>query len=83
MTSATTPARELTEWFPADVKPVHIGYYEVKRGGGICPSFGIHQLRWTGSEWQYACDLGFSHKGGFARMDSASGDKWRGLRSPA
>lgn len=60
---------ELTPWFPADVKPVRVGYYEIDWYGdgnmrGLSPDY------WDGKQW---------------RLFGPSGDifvgapSWRGL----
>lgn len=39
-----------TPWFPSDVTPVHVGYYEVRYSGDV----GSHDfLFWNGDRWQY------------------------------
>lgn len=62
-----------TPWFPASVKPVHVGVYEVSylRDAGV-----IKRRRWTGQRWerldQPHCVFGIT-----------MGDKWRGLAQPS
>lgn len=69
-----------TEWFPGDVKPVRAGEYEVFR-----PGFELipceHMLRWNGSSWEYAYELGECDDGDHASMSSDC--RWRGLQEPA
>lgn len=40
--------KKLTPWFPADVKPVHAGVYEIKDSNRPCYAF------WRGDGWGYA-----------------------------
>lgn len=72
-----------TPWFPAGIRPVHPGVYEVHRSGGFCESFGVHKLRWVADHWEYEYPLGISSKGDFASMTDRTGDQWRGLTEPA
>lgn len=67
-----------TEWFPADVKPVHVGIYEVQNmyGWDHPPLFNY----WTGERWTGAmikiCDLiTLPDPMNFAVQDRV----WRGL----
>lgn len=71
-----------TPWFPAEVRPVHEGFYEVKRGlhvHNVYPKNSI--LKFDGYEWRHT---EHSSNGlfvdGFAQM--SVGDKWRGLAEP-
>ena len=65
----TKPAKqELTEWFPADVKPVHVGWYQASVS---CQENGP-ALWWNGVEWDF---LDFR---GVAQIQDRY---WRGLRS--
>lgn len=43
-----------TEWFPADVKPVHVGWYECKsnKGNTVCG----FKWWWNGSYWTMKLD---------------------------
>lgn len=72
-----------TEWFDADIDPVHVGEYECVRFGGMCEQFGVHRLHWNGEKWTYVQALGMSSAGDFALMLGSSGDKWRGLARDA
>ena len=71
---------KLTPWFPADVKPVHEGDYEVKRyrSGGF-GKMRPHRLTWDGEDWRYAHDFEKARKSDFASMKASDGDMWRGL----
>lgn len=76
--------RELTDWFPADVKPVWHGVYETRS-----PVFGFDvgwYSYWDGDKWGRA----FAHTGAIGQANefrdyvSCCQDRpWRGLRSPA
>lgn len=60
----------LTPWFPAEVKPVHVGFYQA--------SIFAHEegpiMWWTGKEWEWVDEDGIA--------SPASQDRfWRGLRS--
>ncbi|CAE6713215.1 hypothetical protein R75461_01157 [Paraburkholderia nemoris] len=53
-TTTHARARELTGWFPADVKPVHVGVYHV-RYPSTMPSLGkFLWARWNGEFWTAA-----------------------------
>jgi hypothetical protein len=77
MTTATrTHARELTEWYSADVKPVHVGVYET--------AFDIHVgfCHWNGRQWgnQYLT----LERADMLKVWPGNQDKaWRGLKEPA
>lgn len=67
---------QLTPWFPAEVKPVHVGLYQT--------TFGVIKIGWSywdGKKW----GLEFPQKR-MAKFHSPGTDgnqykKWRGLRS--
>jgi hypothetical protein len=71
-----------TKWFPADVKPVHVGVYEVQNMyGSDLPNLFNY---WTGKRWTGAmeriCDLIMSP----SPMNFAVQDRvWRGLTEAA
>lgn len=73
-----------TPWFCASVKPVRVGYYEVKRYkiGRTFP--GRTTLLWSGSSWQHTehSSAGM-FPGSRAEMSKHDGDKWRGLLKEA
>ncbi|HDR9036074.1 TPA: hypothetical protein QDB07_003582 [Burkholderia vietnamiensis] len=64
----------LTEWFPGNVIPERIGWYECMFLGGC----GRVMLFWTGSKWTN------TPSGGWAPVRSTfgifRGDSWRGLK---
>jgi hypothetical protein len=69
-----------TQWFPADVKPVHIGVYECERWE---QGFRMvkRKLHWSGAGWSYSVkvpEYGLS-AGHHAAMFPNQGDRWRGL----
>jgi hypothetical protein len=65
--------QELTPWFPADIKPVHVGWYNV---GVHCLGF-FHESGsnwwWDGESW-----LAYPHAG---KPSIRQDRKWRGLVS--
>lgn len=67
-------SKKLTDWFPADVKPVHIGVYETN-----AVTHGVYQ-KWDGEKWCTYCPSVRS-----ANMPANSNEseyqnvKWRGL----
>ena len=69
-----TTTKELTDWFPGDLKPVRKGVYERRSIAGRY-SF------WTGSRW---C-MGFTYMDEVSGSKAASsfdqGALWRGLTS--
>lgn len=82
--TTTTPAREheLTDWFPAEIKPVHVGIYHV-RYPSTMPSLGSFLwAKWTGEFWTAA-----EEKFGWVEKDFNEGGvqqkEWRGLKEPA
>ena len=60
---------ELTDWFPADVRPVRAGWYDY-RG----PGWEQSRIFWTGG-----C-FGYWIGPNFVTLCSDIGDQWRGLR---
>lgn len=56
--------QQRTPWFPASVKPVHVGRYEYRIGGVTL------KLHWTGKTWRTS---------GGRRMSVWPDDQWRGL----
>lgn len=42
--------KKLTEWFPADVKPVHVGWYHT-RSGGTSAAGSPWNWWWSGKYW--------------------------------
>lgn len=60
---------KLTPWYPASVKPVRPGVYEVHFDRDCAISF----KRWTGRRWVW---LEIALRSDFGRKP---GDKWRGL----
>lgn len=64
-----------TDWFPADVRPAHVGYYEVCYADDAT---GTEFLYWSGERWQYKENLEQAPLWGFSREES-----WRGLAKGA
>lgn len=81
------PRKELTDWYPADVKPVRVGVYEAcmevftDRFGTYHIEFGF--AKWDGNRW------GPMHTDPSAANELitwATGSQrkgWRGLKEPA
>lgn len=65
------PKQTLTQWFPADVKPVHVGVYEYQYGFTTFKFIAF----WDGRNFIIA-DKSQSH--GY-RLECQEGDQWRGL----
>lgn len=71
----TTP--KLTPWFPASVKPVHVGVYEVEDG---IEDNEVWYSHWDGKKFNYWCCGGPEMAYEFSDMRiSLKPDKWRGL----
>jgi hypothetical protein len=70
MIPSTTPAREMTELFPADVKPIRPGIYEVADRGG-------HGFFWK-AEWV----PGEGWRGTDGKWLLCQDRVWRGLKEP-
>jgi len=64
---------EMTDWFPADLKPVHIGVYEVR----YFP-YGKYCL-WDGKKWSWTnTTVNKAYK--FTSSEGANQNKiWRGI----
>lgn len=64
---------KLTPWFPADVKPVHVGWYDRDWG-----AWGETNDYWDGANWH------FGSLGGKKTLQTEDniGLKWRGLANP-
>jgi hypothetical protein len=54
-----------TEWYGGNIKPVYVGYYEVRS-----KIFGIYLLKWDGQNWLYS-------DGTVAEFQ---GRDWRGIK---
>ena len=72
-------SKKLTPWFPGDVKPVRVGYYERDWDGGgnaweVTPDF------WNGDSWENVYFDGARDRAEYSRQDHP----WRGLaKKPA
>lgn len=75
-----------TPWFPADVKPVRDGEYEVRRmvwNFSRCGFYwSTHRLEFRDGHWHYTRRARMSYPGSLAGMEPLS-DQWRGLTRPA
>ena len=61
----------LTEWFPARIKPVHKGTYEIEYEIATWPWPITAHIDWDGNEWQHDREVNTKVK------------QWRGLKEPA
>jgi hypothetical protein len=73
-----------TEWFPATVNPVHIGYYEVRysweKEDEKYPSMHF----WDGQKWQFDEGLdGYLSWGNPIYQKEILKEFWRGLKEKA
>jgi hypothetical protein len=49
---ASVPELPVTDWYPADIKPVHVGRYETQRAPPLAWPFPTEaMLEWTGKKW--------------------------------
>jgi hypothetical protein len=49
---ASVPELPVTDWYPADIKPVHVGCYETQRAPPLAWPFPTEaMLEWTGKKW--------------------------------
>ena len=68
------PAEKLTPWFDWPVKPVRVGWYDVRLDLGFGEYGPPYRLRWNGE--------GFWRRADCRPVDEwrlLSGDQWRGL----
>jgi hypothetical protein len=63
-----------TEWFPAYIRPVRAGLYEVERPCMSGTPWKSCKMLWTGKRWEYPNGL-YSDFG----RPYENGNKWRGL----
>lgn len=78
--------RKVTDWFPHDVNPVHVGKYEVRNSRwlhGNCKAKLIGRFRyWDGKRWMRAGPDSI-----FGDLTTIMGThethQWRGLAAPA
>ena len=63
-------SKQMTDWFPVNIKPVHVGIYETDLDGHFGYSF------WTGKLW---CDTG-RKPGWTGRKIGLQNKKWRGFK---
>lgn len=62
---------KLTRWYPAHIKPVRVGFYEVSSGDGLFKDF----YWWSGALWRIAPNSYFC-------LHESTNLKWRGLTAP-
>lgn len=77
--TSTIARSEVTEWYPADVKPVHVGVYETDLGPAFEP---LGFSYWNGEYWgnQYPRP---DRAKEMSRAMGAQDKLWRGLRETA
>ena len=63
-----------TPWFPASVKPVHVGWYEASIGNCM-----VRRRYFDGNRWRFGGKVGVISD----LFESYSGSQWRGLTEPA
>jgi len=84
MIPSTTPAREMTEWFPADVKPVHVGVYQAcmevieDRLGATSIEYGF--AKWDGQRWGKI--FATASAADWWETQGSQRKAWRGLKEP-
>lgn len=69
---------QLTPWFPAEVKPVRIGFYQTMFGSTLSEGYSF----WDGKNWW--CQYKGLDRAIFWGSRDGKGDQtkiWRGLRS--
>ena len=64
---------KVTPWFPVDINPVRVGWYEYT-GVGLRRSNGCRY--WNGKAWLYTPDDAYS-------FSPYPRDQWRGMAAPA
>lgn len=69
--------KKLTEWFPAGIKPVHLGVYETDAEIKSGPCFQY----WNGGSWrQCTDDISYASDRNITRFESKyQNQRWRGL----
>jgi hypothetical protein len=67
------PVLPVTDWFPADVKPAHVGVYE-RQGQGMPYSF------WDGTQWMLPGDTPAEAAQHFNFRSTWQAEPWRGLQ---
>lgn len=65
-----------TPWYPAHIKPVRVGWYEIGTAGA---SEG-EMMFWDGRLLWWQCDRGVGLRSGCGPL--LPGDLWRGLTKP-
>lgn len=77
--------QKMTDWFPYNVNPVHVGEYEVRnsrplRWNATGRLFGRNRRYWDGTRW-LTFDLD-NRWGRISIMGTHETHQWRGLASP-
>lgn len=75
---------KVTEWFPASVKPVRVGWYQCR---GIFYDGTTVMRYWSGAGWQWRDTSGQMSRAAVCKSCDKHGiikeDRWRGLTAPA
>jgi hypothetical protein len=67
-----------TEWFPATVNPVHIGYYEVRYSWEDGRDPRPTRYWWDGEAWRFCKDATGELTWGSREYENISDEYWRG-----
>lgn len=71
----------MTEWYPAHIKPVRVGMYEVKQKGivALVPTYAY----WNGGHWGfYRSDFRFAGLYSADKSEANQEKEWRGFTTP-
>jgi len=76
-----TMTDKLTPWFPAHIKPVRVGVYEIKEPDGT-----LFYNKWDGKNWHWGSKSKYKSEQNIHPMNVADADRliarWRGLSQP-
>lgn len=70
---------KLTDWFPADVKPVHVGIYECRNHQVQETTFYYY---WNGTIWEYGGQPSIHLVFRCKKKSTVQNKIWRGLTAP-
>lgn len=68
-----------TEWLPATVNPVHIGYYEVRYSWEDGSESRLSQFFWDGVRWKFRKVVDCELRWGDLGCEEIHEEFWRGL----
>lgn len=69
--------QKLTPWFPADVKPVHVGVYERNYGSKKNPD--LVYCKWDGKKWM-VCSSNINGANKQTCHTLLQSEEWRGIQ---